>query len=85
MPRLTSAGPWTRLAVGTAVLAIALIIALNASLPARPAQAADGVLRYLGGEPKTLKEVGERLGLTRERVRQLEHEALAKLGNMISA
>ena len=54
MPRLTSAGPWTRLAVGTAVLALALIVALNASLPARPAQAADGVLRYLGGEPKTL-------------------------------
>ena len=54
MPRLTSAGPWTRLAVGVAVLALALIVALNASLPARPAQAADDVLRYLGGEPKTL-------------------------------
>jgi RNA polymerase primary sigma factor len=38
-----------------------------------------------GGEPKTLKEVGEQLGLTRERVRQLEHEALAKLGDMLSA
>lgn len=36
-----------------------------------------------GGEPKTLKEVGERLGLTRERVRQLEREALSKLGDMI--
>ena len=30
-------------------------------------------------EPKTLKEIGECLGLTRERVRQIECEALAKL------
>ena len=29
--------------------------------------------------PMTLREVGERLGLTRERVRQLENQALAKL------
>jgi RNA polymerase primary sigma factor len=32
-------------------------------------------------EPKTLKEIGERLGLTRERVRQIENEALAKLND----
>jgi RNA polymerase primary sigma factor len=31
------------------------------------------------GEPKTLKEIGEALGLTRERVRQIESEALMKL------
>jgi RNA polymerase primary sigma factor len=30
-------------------------------------------------EPRTLKEIGEQLGLTRERVRQIETEALAKL------
>ncbi len=40
----------------------------------------------LDGEPeRTLKEIGECLGLTRERVRQIESEALAKLSEGMHA
>jgi RNA polymerase primary sigma factor len=39
----------------------------------------------LNGEPKTLKEIGECLDLTRERVRQIELEALKKLRELMEA
>jgi len=32
-----------------------------------------------GNPPMGLKEIGEKLGLTRERIRQIHHEALTKL------
>lgn len=38
-----------------------------------------------GTEPRTLQEVGEQLGCTRERVRQIERDALAKLREFIQA
>jgi RNA polymerase primary sigma factor len=42
------------------------------------------ILRYglLDEEPKTLEEIGRRLGLTRERVRQIETEALKRLARL---
>ncbi|MCC5829551.1 MAG: RNA polymerase sigma factor RpoD/SigA [Phycisphaeraceae bacterium] len=38
-----------------------------------------------GHEPLTLKEVGERVGLTRERVRQIEIESLRKLNERMTS
>jgi len=45
------------------------------------------ILRYRfgldGGSEKTLEEVGQKFGVTRERVRQIQNIALAKLRRMI--
>ena len=46
------------------------------------------ILRYRfgldGGTEKTLEEVGEKFGVTRERVRQIQNIALRKLRKLIS-
>src|SRR5690242_10162439 len=68
--------------VETALRSQLLAEALRA-LPER--QRAVVVLRYgIGGsdDPKTLEEIGRRLGLTRERVRQIEVEALKRLATL---
>jgi RNA polymerase primary sigma factor len=59
----------------------ALTVALQA-LPDRERQVV--VLRYglVDEEPKTLEEIGRRLGLTRERVRQIELESLRRLAGL---
>ena len=42
------------------------------------------LLRYGldGAEPKTLEEIGRKLGLTRERVRQIELDSLRRLAGL---
>jgi RNA polymerase primary sigma factor len=61
------------------------VLELVSRLPQREA----AVLRLRfgldGGEPMTLKAIGERLGLTRERVRQVEVEALRSLRERLEA
>src|SRR5689334_6364213 len=59
----------------------ALMLALHA-LPERERHVL--VLRYglVDEEPKTLEEIGKRLGLTRERVRQIELESLRRLAGL---
>ncbi|RDI75147.1 sigma70-ECF: RNA polymerase sigma factor, sigma-70 family [Gaiella occulta] len=59
--------------------------ALRRALSALPAREREVVvLRYgIGGvEPKTLEEIGRRLGLTRERVRQIELDSLRHLAGV---
>ena len=55
-----------------------------ASLPERQRRIVE--LRFgIGGEPQALEAIGKELGITRERVRQLEAEALAKLQDELAA
>jgi RNA polymerase primary sigma factor len=38
-----------------------------------------------GGKPKTLEDIGKNFGVTRERIRQLQNIALAKLRREVAA
>ena len=61
-----------------------VVHALNA-LPRREREVIE--LRYglLGGEPRTLEEVGRAFGVTRERIRQIENNTLKKLEHLPEA
>jgi RNA polymerase primary sigma factor len=61
-----------------------VVQALNA-LPRREREVIE--LRYglLGGEPRTLEEVGRAFGVTRERIRQIENNTLKKLEHLPEA
>jgi RNA polymerase primary sigma factor len=74
-------GPATEEEVETSLRNQAIVQALSA-LSQR--ERAVIVLRYgLGGrDPKTLEEIGRHLGFTRERVRQIELQALKRLGRL---
>jgi RNA polymerase primary sigma factor len=57
----------------------------SASLDQPVGEAEDAVVLRYGlddSEPKTLEEIGRRLGLTRERVRQIELESLRRLSTL---
>jgi RNA polymerase primary sigma factor len=56
-----------------------------AALPARERRVIE--LRYglRGDQPRTLEEVGHTLGVTRERIRQIENTTLTKLGSLPEA
>jgi RNA polymerase primary sigma factor len=54
-------------------------------LPLSPREARILQLRYglETGEPRTLEEVGQKLGITRERVRQIETQAISKIRHSV--
>jgi RNA polymerase primary sigma factor len=79
IPDLDSADP--EQAAGQALRSAAVHEAL-AELPERERQII--VLRFgLDGPPTALEAIGRQLGITRERVRQLESKALVKLGDRL--
>ena len=56
-----------------------------AALPARERRVIELRFGLHGGRPRTLEEVGRTLGLTRERIRQIENTTLKKLASLPEA
>lgn len=56
-----------------------------AALPAREAKVLRMYFGFDGGDPVTLESIGEKLGVTRERVRQIKDRALWRLRNSAAA
>ena len=56
-----------------------------ASLPARERRVIELRFGLHGGRPRTLEEVGRTLGLTRERIRQIENTTLKGLASLPEA
>jgi RNA polymerase primary sigma factor len=54
-------------------------------LPARQRRVITERFGFGGDEPRTLEQVGRRLGVTRERVRQIEKETLGKLEHQLAS
>jgi RNA polymerase sigma factor (sigma-70 family) len=59
--------------------------ALLPTLPERDRKVIEWRFGLDGAEPRTLAQVGERLGVSRERVRQIEKQALAILAENAAA
>ncbi|WP_422369861.1 sigma factor-like helix-turn-helix DNA-binding protein [Hoeflea sp.] len=84
MSAALSAGPYLDVSTpvgGSLTEGKTLLDEINASLARVPMRASD-ILRKrmgLGAEPQTLKQIGEQLGITRERVRQIESKTLTKI------
>lgn len=51
-------------------------------LPTQESQVIQGIFGFEDGQPKTLREVGSRMGVSNERVRQLRDQALRRIRNM---
>jgi RNA polymerase primary sigma factor len=56
-----------------------------AALPERERQVIELRFGLHGGQPRTLEEVGRTFGVTRERIRQIEHTALKTLASLPEA
>ena len=54
-------------------------------LPERERQVIEMRYGLTGGRPRTLEEVGQAFGVTRERIRQIENNTLKKLESLPEA